>query len=174
MSRFRDDDQLITKLLNETYDVLPSQNISKNSQDLSDYFNQKVTIAEFNSLIKEIEKFSEKSQTYAASLEYVLSTGCYQATFKNSKIDFPSNWSIFEQLHNSNQNCVIEERDSVLGTFFIQDSQDPVIFLVKASSKSYLIAVDSNREFEYRWIKNKISTLNSFQIEQENNEDLAS
>ncbi|GAB4012055.1 MAG: hypothetical protein Fur0010_07450 [Bdellovibrio sp.] len=160
MASFKEDDRLISKLLNETYEVLPVQNVSKSSQDLSDYFNQKSSVSEFNNFVKEIEKFSEKSKVFATSLEFIPQTKCYKAKANFGQIDFPSNWSMFEIFHELELNSVIENREEELGALLIEGAEAPVVFLIKSPTKHFLVAVDSSREFEYKWIKSKIESLN--------------
>lgn len=160
MTMRKEDDKLISKLLNETYEVFPSQDVSKSSKDLSEYFAQKSSVSEISAIIKEIEHFSKKSGIIFQDLEYLSSIGCYRINKDNATVDFPSNWSSFSKLHElqgSSGLTTCDEKE--LGSFLLNEAKEPVIYLVNVNKRNVIIVADQKREFESKWISKKCNQL---------------
>jgi hypothetical protein len=99
MVRRTTDDLFINKLIEETYSFSPDQDISKNPEDLSDYFEE--LSAQSNIQVHK-EKIEEKiAGIIACPLLYSSETKLYRLNIKSNIIDIPSNWSKFSELRRS-------------------------------------------------------------------------
>lgn len=99
-------DELISKLIEETCNEEEAP-AAKAVESLSDYFDRKVNQVEFLSLSKYITQQGLES----SKLSYNAETKCYRLEIKEMKLDFPSNWSVFEGLNQNNFAYINREND---------------------------------------------------------------
>jgi hypothetical protein len=92
------DDWFIGKLLEETYQCVPSDELSKSPGDLLDYFTNHKSQPKNSSRDLVLRNYFQNHGLVIAPLEYRIKSKCYRMTINNLVLDFPSNWGLFESL----------------------------------------------------------------------------
>ncbi|MBT3584966.1 MAG: hypothetical protein HN509_08670 [Halobacteriovoraceae bacterium] len=90
------EDLFINKLLEETYSFMPENDACKDSKDLLLYFNNKA-----NNSVGEETVTDDLQMATEVNLEFIPDLFCFRLSHQSKDIDFPSNWSLFEELRNS-------------------------------------------------------------------------
>jgi hypothetical protein len=102
------EDTLISKLIEETCNSQADESEQMGPAiDLRSYFEKRLNQVEYNSLMDYLgqNKISFKNLTFQKE------TGCYQLSWNETVLDFPSNWSIFQNIQTSELIFVDREVD---------------------------------------------------------------
>ncbi len=97
MSSDKNDDFLISHLLEETYQSLPRHDESSVMGNLNAHFDHHHSLLK-NDLDPTLDNFLNRQATKTYSLEYRASIGCYRIELAHQKIDLPGNWGAFAKL----------------------------------------------------------------------------
>jgi hypothetical protein len=103
------EDTLISKLIEETCTSQPeeSEQIGP-AVDLRSYFEKRLNQVEYHSLMD----YLGQNQIAFTNMLFQKETGCYQLRWNETVLDFPSNWSIFQNIATSELIFVDKEVDS--------------------------------------------------------------
>ena len=144
----KNDDFLISQLISETYDDAPQKEQPNDVIDLRNYFEKKLNEIEFLS----IKEYLTQNGLVAQSVKYIEQIKCFRIILNNHIIDFPSNWSIFNDLTKGNlifleskndQDYLLEIFSELRGiqsnlAILNHDSQISMVFLPEELSKVHL------------------------------------
>lgn len=146
------DDTLISKLIEETCTESIEKDQPNNSSDLRRYFEKRLNQVEFASL----DDYLEQHQLGYYFLAFSLSTACYRLNFNHTVLDFPSNWSVFKEIKNTDVVFVDQslDQDYLLDIFSELNGSLKNFALVKNCEKVQLIflAPEESRE-HIKWIR---------------------
>lgn len=101
------EDALISKLIEETCSETVEKDQNTNFTDLRKYFEKRLNEVEFVSITDYLDQHYLSHQILA----YQSQSSCYRLSFKQSILDFPSNWSIFENIKNKDLIYVDQSQD---------------------------------------------------------------
>ncbi len=147
------DDTLISQLIEETYTESIEEDQDDKTIDLSKYFEKRLNQVDYIS----IRDYLVQHHLSHQFLTYQKSSGCYRLLFKDSTLDFPSNWSIFGEI--KTQDFVFlnqsQDEDFLLDIFSEMCGSLQNIILVKESKEVQLVFVSDEEANEHvGWIKN--------------------
>lgn len=92
----RKEDSFISQMLNETMEVSSTETAStSNVVNLRDYFESKSNTSEDK---LDLNEFLRSKLLPVNGLEYIPETQCFRLSFVGDVLDFPSNWSIFSKM----------------------------------------------------------------------------
>ena len=103
------EDTLISKLIEETCNSQADESEQLGpAVDLRSYFEKRLNQVEYNSLMD----YLGQNQISFKNLTFQKETGCYQLCWNETVVDFPSNWSIFQNIQTSELIFVDRDVDS--------------------------------------------------------------
>ncbi len=103
------EDTLISKLIEETCNSQADESEQLGpAVDLRSYFEKRLNQVEYNSLMD----YLGQNQISFKGLVFQKETGCYQLSWNETVLDFPSNWSIFQNIQTSELIFVDRDVDS--------------------------------------------------------------
>ena len=91
------EDTLISMLIEETCNEKVDKDQPENVVDLQKYFEKRLNQVDYIS----IEDYFAQNDLIHQELHYESKNGCFRLILKQTILDFPSNWSIFNQIKNS-------------------------------------------------------------------------
>lgn len=147
------EDTLISKLIEETY-IEPIEKDQSNSfVDLRKYFEKRLNEVDFNSIADYLDQHHLSHQ----ALVFEARSGCYRLSFKQSVLDFPSNWSIFKDIEASDLIYVdqAEDEDFLLDIFSEICGSFQNIAVVREDKDIQLVFLpEENTKNHITWMKN--------------------
>ncbi len=90
------EDTLISKLIEETCTESGERDQDTSFVDLRKYFEKRLNEVDFVSISDYMDQHHLSHQV----LSYQRNSSCYRLLFKQSVLDFPSNWSVFGHIQN--------------------------------------------------------------------------
>ena len=143
-----DKDLFMSQITEETCAEAVEETAPGKCVDFQKYFEKRLNQFEFNSLIDYLDQQSLNHH----SLEFQTTSLCYRLNIKDSILDFPSNWSIFEEIstkeiipvdpsvdHNFLIDIFSELVGSVDNIVLLRDNQNiMLVFLQSTDSKDHL------------------------------------
>jgi hypothetical protein len=142
------DDTLISKLISETYLEGSEKESPSATGDLRNYFERKLNEVDFIS----ISDYLSQHNLSVSNLIFQSATQCYRLVLNESTIDFPSNWSIFNEIKTENlvyldqsldQDFLLDIFSELNGDFYnlalVKDEIDvKLIYLPEIASREHL------------------------------------
>lgn len=142
------EDTLISKLIEETYSEPAEKEQVESFVDLRKYFEKRLNEVDFNSISDYLNQHHLSHQP----LTFVMRSGCYRLIFKQSVLDFPSNWSIFKEIASTDlvyldqshdQDFLLDVFSEICGSFqniaLVRESQDiQLVFLPDEDSHNHI------------------------------------
>lgn len=145
----KNEDLLLSKLLEETCleSSRPNSMTDANDGELVKYFEKRLNQVEYLSL----EMYIKEESLNSFSLVYNINTKCFRLICGNHKIDFPSNWSIFNKIQNESFVYVTSSNDEdFLCEIFSEINKNCESFvIVNESGRSNLILFDNFKGKEH-------------------------
>jgi hypothetical protein len=157
------EDTLISQLIEETYSGPSDKDQPESFTDLRKYFEKRLNQVDYLS----ISEYLSQNHLSHNELIYESLTGCYRLNFKQSVLDFPSNWSIFAEIKNANYIYVDQARDQdyLLDVFSEICGSFQNLALIKDDKIIQLVFLPEENSTEHvKWIEGyfeKKSSLNS-------------
>lgn len=147
------EDLLISKLIEETC-IEPTEKERPNSNiDLRKYFEKRLNQIDFIS----ITDYLDQNHLSHQALVLGINSNCYRLNFKQSVLDFPMNWSIFNEIKNSDLIYVDKsiDQDFLLDIFSELCGSFQNIALVKENQEIQLVFLpDENSSEHVNWMRN--------------------
>lgn len=147
------EDTLMSKLIEETYTESVEKDQPNTLVDLRTYFEKKLNEIDFCS----ISDYIDQNFLSHFQLRYLESIGCYRLSFQEFVLDFPSNWSVFGEVKNTDLIYV----DHSLDQDFLLDVISEVcgnidsFVLVRESSKVELVLLPAENSHDHvKWMRN--------------------
>ena len=142
------EDLLISMLIEETCNEPVEASQQEAPLDLRGYFEKRLNEIEFNSISDYLIKNNLKN--YLLRLD--LDSQCYRLSMNQKILDFPSNWSIFNEITNSqivyldrsrNNDFLLDIFEEICGTFqniaLVKDNNEiQFVFLPEEFSRGHL------------------------------------
>jgi hypothetical protein len=144
-----DQELLLKQITEETYN---DEDVISSPVSLVDYFERRLNEVDYISL----KAYLENEEILSFLLSYNEQTKCYRATVGSFEIDFPSNWSIFSEFHDSKLAYVNaeEDSDSLCEVFLSLVGEVKFVVLASDHDMSRLIFLNSeNAVKQCAWIE---------------------
>lgn len=154
------EDTLISKLIEETYTESVEKDQPNSFVDLRKYFEKRLNEVDFLS----IADYLDQHQLTHQAISYQSKSGCYRLSFKQSVLDFPSNWSIFKDIKNTDLIYVDQslDQDFLLDIFSELCGSHQNIVLVKENKEVQLVFLpDENSRDHVKWMRNYFEKKNT-------------
>ncbi len=160
MKPLRADDQLINKLMEETFNESTSKEVSNDSGDLLTYFNTKNHKAMINRA-SQIEDSFKRKRVFYSKAQIRTSGNILRFEINGEKLDFPKDWSVMKtltlgpenQLFRSGADRVADELFDVLSNFMGFPNE---LAFVKYQGEIYLVHTKQGAEDSLEWLDNYI------------------
>ena len=159
-----DKDLLISQIVEETYEESNENSSSDNCVDLQKYFEKKLNQVEFYS----INDYLDQQLLTYQPLELEESISCYRLMFNDSTLDFPSNWSIFEEINDRDLLFLDQssDQDFLLDIFAELFGNAQNIVLLKENQKVKLVIFqDENCHDHIKWMLSYFEKKNGRSLE---------
>lgn len=150
------EEDFISRLIEETCKDEKEEELPAKVSELSDYFEKKVNQVEFLSL----EKYLAQQDLQDFLLSFNDQNSCYRLTDGGTILDFPSNWSVFENVKLKTVQLISTESDSdYLCDIFNEIFNGCEGFvLLNESGKCRIVLFKDNKFLEhYEWLLNYFS-----------------
>jgi hypothetical protein len=146
------DDFLISQLISETYDEAPQKEQPNDVCDLRNYFEKKLNEVEFIS----VKQYLSQNSLRAQSVKYIENIKCFRVVLNNHVLDFPSNWSIFNDL--SKENLIYLEskndQDFLIDIFSELTGEQTNLAMIKHDSQISMVFVPEDLAKEHlKWFR---------------------
>ncbi|MFA6237144.1 MAG: hypothetical protein WC635_07445 [Bacteriovorax sp.] len=154
------EDTLISKLIEETCTESVDKEQSSDFVDLRKYFEKRLNEVDFNS----ISEYLDQHHLTHQQLSLETRSGCYRLTFKQSVLDFPSNWSIFKDISSSDLIYVDQsaDQDFLLDIFSeICGSFQNIVLVREHQTIELVFLPDETPHDHLTWMKNYFEKKNS-------------
>lgn len=161
MKPLQADDQLINKLMEETFKESSSKDISNDSGDLLSYFNTKNHKAKINQS-NEIEDSFKRKKVGFAKAKVRTSGHILRFEVNGEKLDIPKDWSLFKTLSVGTENRLFrsgandssdETLFNVLSDFMGKPSE---MAFVKFQGEIYLVHTKHGATDNLEWLDSYI------------------
>ena len=141
------EDTLISMLIEETCSEKAEKDQTENVIDLQKYFEKRLNQVDYIS----IEDYFVQNDLNHQTLNYESKNGCYRLIFKQTILDFPSNWSIFNQIKNSDFVFVDNnvDDDFLLDIFTELSGLSQNIALVKEKNNVQLVFLSTEESVDH-------------------------
>jgi hypothetical protein len=157
------EDALISQLIEETYVEPVEKDQPETFVDLRKYFEKRLNQVDYISIIEYL------NQHQLSHNELILEdTGCYRLNFKQTVIDFPSNWSIFNEIKNTEFVYVDQslDQDYLLDIFSEICGSFQNIALIKENQEIQLVFIpDENPSEHIKWIQGYFDKRKNINVE---------
>tara|TARA_R110000868_G_scaffold100128_3_gene275385 strand:- start:16726 stop:17217 length:492 start_codon:yes stop_codon:yes gene_type:complete len=151
------DDNLISHLLEETYQSLPHSNIENSHQSLDQHFD-KLSLESSALLDPTLENFIARQSEQTLDLEYLAKIGCYRLRNGEHVLDLPGNWDVFQNLARelSYTDLTTSELAPLLATIIGKPSR---VLLMGSFGRAQLVVFEQADEFSIKWIEKYFSSV---------------
>ena len=146
------EDTLISKLISETCDEGLEQEELNAVSDLRNYFERKVNEVEFIS----INDYLSQNNLEMSELLHQDETQCYRLVYNKSILDFPTNWSIFEDIKSKDLVYINDQLDNdfLLDIFSELTGEYKNLALIKESGQLRMVFLSEETSFEHiEWFR---------------------
>ena len=154
------EDTLISKLIEETISESTEADSPNSCSDLRKYYEKRLNQVDFIS----IHDYLEQNQLSHQALVLESFTGCFRIQFKQSVLDFPSNWSVFKEITNSEIVYLDQETDQdyLLDIFSELSGSFHNIVLVNENQKIQLVFLPEDQSLDHlKWIESYFDKKNN-------------
>lgn len=161
------EDTLISQLIEETYTESVEKDQADNTFDLRKYFEKRLNQVDFNSIREYVVQHHLSHQ----ALLFEKTSGCFRLNFKDKILDFPSNWSIFGEIKNSDLVYLDQSQDDcyLLDIFAELCGSLQNIVLVKENMEVQLVFIPEEESFDHvEWMKNYFDKKNELKSVEKN------
>ena len=150
------DDNLISHLLEETYQSLPSSSIDNSHQSWDQHFD-KLSMESSALLDPTLENFITRQAEQTLELEYLAKIGCYRLKCNEYVLDLPGNWDVFQNLARelSYTDLTTSELAPLLTTITGKVSR---VLLIGSFDRAQLVVFEQKDEFSLKWIEKYFSS----------------
>jgi hypothetical protein len=150
------EEDFITKLIEETCKDEKEDEAPAKVSELSDYFEKRVNQVEFLSL----EKYLAQQDLQDFSLAFISNTKCFRLQDGKTTLDFPSNWSVFENVNVKAVQLIASESDTDFLCDIFNEAFDGCesFVLLNESGKCRVVLFKDHKYLEhYEWMLNYFS-----------------
>lgn len=161
------EDTLISKLIEETCTESVEKDQPNTSVDLRKYFEKRLNQVDFIS----IKDYLDQHHLSHQALVFQANTSCYRLSFKQSVLDFPSNWSIFKEIKDTDLLYLDQshDQDFLLDIFSELCGSFQNIVLVKENQEIQLVFLpDESPSDHVKWMQNYFEKKNRGSNEENN------
>lgn len=154
------EDTLISKLIEETCVEPLEKDRPDTCIDLRKYFEKRLNQVDFIS----IGDYLDQNHLSHQALILENNSGCYRLSFKQSILDFPSNWSIFKDIKSSDLLYVDQsvDQDFLLDIFAELCGSFQNIVLVKEEQEVQLVFLPEEESLDHvKWMRDYFVKKNS-------------
>ncbi len=154
------DDTLISKLIEETCTESVEKDQPNSFIDLRKYFEKRLNEVDFLS----IQDYLQQHHLSHQPIPLRPNSNCYRLTFKQSVLDFPSNWSIFKDIKNSDLIYVDQslDQDFLLDIFAELCGSFQNIVLVRENQEVQLVFLPEEESRDHvKWMRNYFEKKNT-------------
>ena len=154
------DDTLISQLIAETCKEPDEKDSTENFVDLRNYFEKRLNQVSFNS----VSEYLCQQQLSFRPLVFENNIGCYRVEMNEMVLDFPSNWSIFKNISNSDFLYLDQsnDQDFLIDIFSELSESADNIAIVKEENEIQLIFLSNENSIEHKdWFKEYFNKKNS-------------
>jgi len=155
------DDILISKLIEETCTETTIEKDQPNSfVDLRKYFEKRLNEVDFLSIADYLDQHHLSHQ----EISFQYQSKCYRLSFKQTILDFPSNWSVFKEIGKADLVYVDQslDQDFLLDIFAELCGSHQNIVLVKENQEVQLVFLpEENSRDHVNWMRNYFDKKNS-------------
>lgn len=154
------DDILISKLIEETCTETIEKDQPNSFIDLRKYFEKRLNEVDFLSIADYLDQHHLAHQ----SVNYQERSKCYRLVFKQTILDFPSNWSIFKEIAKTDLVYVDQslDQDYLLDIFSELCGSHQNIVLVRENQDVQLVFLpEENSKDHVTWMRNYFDKKNS-------------
>lgn len=154
------EDTLISKLIEETYTESVEKDQPNTFVDLRKYFEKRLNEVDFNS----IDDYLDQHHLTHQELSFQKRSSCYRLVFKQSTLDFPSNWSIFKDIGSSDLIYLDQslDQDFLLDIFSELCGSFQNIALVRENEQVQLIFLTGENSHDHvKWMRNYFEKRNT-------------
>jgi hypothetical protein len=147
------EDTLISKLIEETCSEASESEGQNSFTDLRKYFEKRLNEVDFNS----ISDYLDQNQLSHQVLSFENKSRCYRLKFKQSVLDFPSNWSIFSEIETNDLIYVDQsvDEDYLLDIFSEICGSFQNVVLLKENTEVQLVFLPGENAIEHvSWMRN--------------------
>jgi hypothetical protein len=162
MKPYRSEDQLINKLMEETFRESGSKEFSNDSSDLLSYFNTKTHKVKVNKQNAIEDSFKRKKVGYAKA-QFRTSNQILRFEVNGEKLDIPKDWDLLGDLTIDSENRIFRSgtcNDSgnemlfnVLSSFMGRPKE---LAFIKFHGDIYLVHTKKGEEQDLKWLDNFI------------------
>jgi hypothetical protein len=161
------EDLFINKILEETFLFIPENETTQNSNDLLTYFNKQSIKGDISNTKQFFEGQLKKSKVNFIPFNFLSDINCFRISIAGSIVDFPNNWSIFEELHEGykkGENASIfvsieNDIENLLEIFRPFSSYDCNLVFLNFKGSLYLVFLPENDQKLFNWIEFFVSSL---------------
>ena len=146
------EDTLISKLIEETCNDHADKDQLEAVVDLRNYFEKRLNQVDYLSLVD----YLNQQQLPFESLSYIQDTCCYQLICKDIVLDFPSNWSVFQNIETNKLIFIDREvdHDFLLDIFTEVTGNFRNIAIINEDQKINLVFLDEHNSSDHtRWME---------------------
>ncbi|MDD4974276.1 MAG: hypothetical protein PHY93_07980 [Bacteriovorax sp.] len=154
------EDTLISTLIEETCAESVEKDQLNTSTDLRKYFEKRLNQVDFNSISDYLDQHHLSHQP----LVFENLSSCYRLNFKQSILDFPSNWSVFKDIKTSDLIFLDQslDQDFLLDIFSELCGSFQNIVLVKENEQIQLVFLpDEESQDHVKWMWNYFEKKNT-------------
>lgn len=167
MKALKKEDLFINKILEETFMFMPENEAAHDPGDLRSYFNKQSIKGDVSNTKRFFEGQLNKSKVNFIPFNFLQEINCFRISIAGSIVDFPSNWSIFQDLfegYKKNENISIfvsieNDVESLLEIFRPFSSYDCNLVFLNFKGSLYLVFLPENDQKLSNWIKFFVSSL---------------
>lgn len=158
MNGRKNDDWLIGKLLEETYQSLPEGELSKSPDDLLQYFDAHQNKSAPDSRDHLLTGYLKGQGIVFSSLSFNRRSGCFRAAIGDTCLDIPSNWGVFSSIEvdrAENQLIQIKKAEDSLGLCEVLSSLIPYdsdMVILTHHGRNYLVLTREGEERDVSWL----------------------
>ena len=145
------EDTLISMLIDETCNEKTEKDQPENVLDLQKYFEKRLNQVDYIS----IDDYFTQNELNYQPLKYEGKNGCYRLIYNQTILDFPSNWSVFNEIKNKNLIYLNTEADEdfLLDVFTELSGVSQNIALVKEKNEVKLVFLSNEESMEHiKWM----------------------
>ena len=147
------EDALISKLIEETCAETEEKDQPNSFVDLRKYFEKRLNEVDFLSIADYLDQHHLSHQL----VSFQSDSKCYRLSFKQSVLDFPSNWSVFKNIKTTDLIYVDQtlDEDFLLDIFSELCGSFQNIVLVKENQEVQLVFLPEESSSDHvKWMRN--------------------
>jgi hypothetical protein len=146
------EDTLISQLIEETCTETVEKDQPSNCIDLRNYFEKRLNQVDYNSISDYLDQHHLNHQV----LFYINQSGCFRLVFNQTTLDFPSNWSIFGKIKNTDLQYIDQslDQDYLLDIFSELVGELQNVALVHENQEIQIVFLPNDNSVEHvNWMR---------------------